>query len=106
MNQSPIQAETQSARSDFERRLEVFHGDADPAVARVYTRLRLMAAEFAASEELTLSGRLAGPECAFAQTLPLRMPFLMANRNSEVTKTHSAESTLHPRANTLLAEAI
>src|SRR3954453_22781394 len=77
MNQSPIQAESQSTCSEIERRLEVFHGDADPAVARVYARLRVTAAEFGESEELTVSGRLAGPECAFAQTLPLKMPFLM-----------------------------
>jgi hypothetical protein len=93
--------------SALEDRLDVFHGVADPAVARVYARLRVAEGECGPLEELTLKGRLVGPECAFAHTLPLRMPFL------EVERAGSGDprTTVGPRATKqaaagLLAEAV
>ncbi len=88
MSQTPIQSDFDSARlaagslapADLSERLEVFHGEANPAVARVYARLAVAVDEWRGTGELTLGGRLVGPECAFAHTLPLRMPFLSAGR--------------------------
>ncbi len=50
--------------------LEIFFGQASDAEARVYARLP--GAEFAGCR---IAGRLLGPECRFAQTLPATIPF-------------------------------
>jgi hypothetical protein len=50
--------------------LEIFFGEASDAEARVYARLS--GAEFAGCR---ITGRLLGPECRFAQTLPATIPF-------------------------------
>jgi hypothetical protein len=49
---------------------EVFFGEASDAEARVYARLG--GDEFAGTR---IAGRLIGPECRFAQTLPAAIPF-------------------------------
>jgi hypothetical protein len=56
--------------------LDLFFGDANEAEARIYARLP-------PSDSLTagaISGRIIGPECRFAKTLPATIPF--ANRGS------------------------
>src|SRR5690348_15609816 len=71
--ESPLKARQRSPlESD---RLEVFHGEANPAVARIYARLTIVD-ECVDLTSLELTGRLKGPECVFSHTLPLRMPFL------------------------------
>jgi hypothetical protein len=62
--------------ADLASQIELFFGDANEAEARVYARLPT-------SESLAagaISGRIIGPECRFAKTLPATIPF--ANRGS------------------------
>ncbi len=54
--------------------LELFFGDANDAIARVYARVAITPGQRA--ENITLSGMVSGPECAFATTLPARVPLL------------------------------
>ncbi len=53
-------------------RLEIFFGEANEAEARIYARLP----SDAPLEGYKLSGRLVGPECRFAKTLPATIPFI------------------------------
>jgi hypothetical protein len=62
----------------FER-LELFHGDATPAHARVYARLSHE--EVPGDTRVEIVGSLIGPSCDFAHTLPARIPFVQ-NRAS------------------------
>ncbi|MCC7085967.1 MAG: hypothetical protein IT427_13270 [Pirellulales bacterium] len=60
--------------SPWSNRLDVFLGAASPAEARIYARLDLSADE--AAMGCRIAGRVIGPECAFSQTLPARVPML------------------------------
>jgi hypothetical protein len=73
-------------------RLDLFFGEANPAVARAYLRLRPPPPVGVDFKELSLAGRLIGPFCDFAETLPLKVQFLPL-RNA-------------PDSGTLVAEAI
>jgi hypothetical protein len=59
--------------AEFADRLELFFGDASDTVCRVYARLPGVT-----ESGLTLSGHLAGPNCAYADTLPAR--FALSDR--------------------------
>ncbi len=48
--------------------LDLFFGDANAAQARVYARCQ--------NATGSLTGKLVGPECAFARTLPAQIPFM------------------------------
>jgi hypothetical protein len=62
--------------------LQIFQGDANPAQARIYASMPLAKVQIAADPtNLKLSGRLIGPHCEFAHTLPARIPF--ADRSGE-----------------------
>ncbi len=74
-------------------RLELFHGEANPAVARVYARLTIVD-EAIDLTSLELAGRLRGPECAFSHTLPLRMPFLPCPPRNSAAKQLVAEAVV------------
>jgi hypothetical protein len=54
--------------------LELFHGDATPAQARVYARLPHD--EDFCNARIEITGHLVGPSCDFAHTLPARIPFV------------------------------
>src|SRR5437762_11436315 len=72
-------------------RIDLFFGDANPAVARIYLRLR---GAFAAGvvENASVLARLIGPFCDFAETLPLKVPFVQLGSE--------------PGSDALIAEAI
>jgi hypothetical protein len=58
--------------ANLESKLDLFFGDANEAEARIYARLP-------ATESVALtniSGRIIGPDCRFAKTLPATIPFL------------------------------
>jgi hypothetical protein len=63
-----------SQRAKMFESLELFHGEATPAEARVYARLPRKQKIDGATIEL--AGNLIGPSCEFAQTLPARIPFV------------------------------
>jgi hypothetical protein len=69
--------------------VDIFFGDANPAQARIYARLDSALMQYDQAETLRFDGRLIGPECDFARTLPAHIPF----------------TTLR-HGNTLLAEAV
>ena len=54
--------------------LQLFHGDATPAQARVYARLPRE--QEIGGAKIQLTGHLIGPSCDFAHTLPARIPFV------------------------------
>jgi hypothetical protein len=58
--------------SDFADRLEVFFGDSSDVLCRVYARLRGPEA----ADCLRLTGRLMGPTCLYAKTLPVTFPLV------------------------------
>jgi hypothetical protein len=57
---------------DFADKVELFFGEGHDAIAHVYARLRGTAPE----AELQLSGRLTGPSCLYAETLPATFSFV------------------------------
>jgi hypothetical protein len=68
-------AKPDSSVTNLANQLDLFHGDANPAVARVYLRLRLPLPSSVDSVRTELVARLIGPSCEFAQTLPLNLTF-------------------------------
>lgn len=54
--------------------LELFHGDATPAEARVY--VRIPQEERFDNARIEIAGNLVGPSCDFAHTLPARIAFV------------------------------
>ena len=99
--------------------LQVFFGASDPAQARIYAQVELPESLLANQADLQLSGRLIGPDCEFAHTLPARIPIvhrdasharLLAEAivpdpcfwNPELPFLYRAEIQLH-RGNSLLA---
>lgn len=56
--------------------LDLFFGDANPAEARVYARLNSLGKD----NSFHLDGRLSGPVCDFARTLPAQIPFTDRSR--------------------------
>jgi len=62
-------------RSQLADRLELFHGDAHEAAARVYARLPQDDSTVGTLAGARLAGQLIGPECRFAQTLPATIQF-------------------------------
>jgi len=54
--------------------LELFHGEATPAEARVYARLPH--GDVLGDMRIEIVGNLIGPSCDFAHTLPARIPFV------------------------------
>jgi len=52
--------------------LDIFHGEASPALAYVYARLTLSEPTVG----LTLTGEVRGPECSLSHTLPATMPLV------------------------------
>jgi hypothetical protein len=71
-----LPSDMKSNPADLASQIELFFGDANEAEARIYARLPTTES-LAAS---TISGRIIGPECRFAKTLPATIPF--ANRGS------------------------
>ena len=69
-------SDMKSNYADLASQIDLFFGDANEAEARIYARLP-------STESLAtgaISGRIIGPECRFAKTLPATIPF--ANRGS------------------------
>jgi Glycosyl hydrolases family 2 len=67
---------TSDLESILAGRLQVFFGASDPAQARIYAQLELPESLLAHQADLRLSGRLIGPDCEFAHTLPARIPIV------------------------------
>ena len=67
---------TSDLESILADRVQVFFGASDPAQARIYAQLELPESLFADQADLRLSGRLIGPDCEFAHTLPARIPIV------------------------------
>ncbi len=65
----------QFSPASFDQRLELFCGDANPAEARVYVRL----SSDDPLDDWQVTGRLVGPECRFAKTLPATIRFVDRN---------------------------
>jgi hypothetical protein len=63
--------------------IDLFFGEANPAVARVYLRLRPPFPADASAAGISLSARLIGPFCDFAETLPLKVPFVQLRSESK-----------------------
>lgn len=78
---------------------EVFFGRATPAEARVYVRL----ASSVTQHDTALSGKLSGPLCRYAQTLPLTVPFQVAKGR---VHTGAMQGEDGERSQTLLAEIV
>ncbi len=70
-------ADSNGPFAGLDDQIDVFFGDANPAEARVYVRVRpgdaLAAADLAALE---IEAHVAGPECRFAKTLPARVAMI------------------------------
>ncbi len=58
--------------ADFNQRLELFFGETSDAVAYAYARLTGVDS----ASGLQLAGRLTGPECLYAETLPAHSPLV------------------------------
>jgi hypothetical protein len=78
---------------DWSGQLDLFFGEANPAVARVYMRFRPPFPNGLSAKDLVLSGRLVGPFCEFAETLPLRLSFTQL-QNERNTNALLAEATV------------
>jgi hypothetical protein len=76
MASSDPRISTSEFESNLGERLEVFFGASDPAQARIYAQLQLPDALRFDEAGLRLNGRLIGPECEFAHTLPARIPII------------------------------
>jgi hypothetical protein len=72
--------------------LDLFFGEANPALARAYVRLRPPPPVGVSHTELSLRARLIGPFCEFAETLPLKVQFMSLPSATD--------------ASTLIAEAV
>jgi len=62
--------------------LELFHGEATPAEARVYARLPN--SEVFGDTQIEIAGNLIGPSCDFAHTLPARIPFVQRRSDARL----------------------
>ena len=60
------------AFADFSDRLEIFFGEGHDAIAHVYARLRGRTT----ADDFQLAGRLTGPTCLYAETLPATLSFV------------------------------
>lgn len=84
MSEIRSQGSGNGSQEDAEQqpRCEVFFGAASPAEARVYARGLTSGATLNAGS-LKLAGRLVGPQCEFANTLPARLPLLDRSTKNE-----------------------
>ncbi len=76
MVSSDPQLPTSDLESSLAERLQLFFGASDPAQARIYAQFELPESLIADQADLRLSGRLIGPDCEFAHTLPARIPIV------------------------------
>jgi len=64
--------------------LELFHGEASPAEARIYARVAAESEVSNLRSQMSLTGQLIGPTCDFARTLPARIPFIQRYKDEQL----------------------